>query len=76
MMDTLYGAVVRTNITKKVLVLLSTNIAKSVMECRPISSRILTMQLAGQSLNISLIQVYAPTSTVSDDEMKQFYQHL
>ena len=52
------------------------DIAKSVMESKPISSRIITMRLVGQPLNISLVQVYAPTSTASDDEMEQFYQQL
>ena len=50
--------------------------SKSVMDCRPISSRILTMSLAGQPLNISLVQIYAPTSTASDDEMEELYQQL
>ena len=50
------------------------DVAKSVMECRPISNRIITMRLAGQPLNISIVQVYAPTSTASVDEIEQFYQ--
>ena len=52
------------------------DVAKSVMECRPISSRLITMRLAGKPLNISLVQAYAPTSTASDEEMEQFYQQL
>ena len=40
---------------------------RSVMEC--IYSRIITMRLAGQPLNISLVQVYALTSIASKDEM-------
>ena len=52
------------------------NVAKSVLECRPISSRIISLRLAGQPLNISLVQAYAPTSTASDEEMDKFYQQL
>ena len=40
---------------------------RSVMEC--IYSRIITMRLAGQPLNIPLVQVHALTSIASKDEM-------
>lgn len=52
------------------------DVTKSVMECRFISSRLITMRLAAQPFNISLVQVHAPTSTASDIEMEQFYQQL
>ena len=52
------------------------DVVKSVIECRPVSSRIITMRMAGQPFNISIVQVYAPTSTASDQEMEQFYQQL
>ncbi|XP_072039418.1 craniofacial development protein 2-like [Amphiura filiformis] len=52
------------------------DIARSVLECRPISSRFIILRLAGQPFNISIIQAYAPTSTASDQEMDMFYQQL
>ncbi|XP_072048875.1 craniofacial development protein 2-like [Amphiura filiformis] len=52
------------------------DIARSVLECRPISRRIIILRLAGQPFNVSIILAYAPTSTASDQEMDMFYQHL
>ncbi|XP_072030789.1 craniofacial development protein 2-like [Amphiura filiformis] len=52
------------------------DIVRSVLECRPISSRIIILRLAGQPFNISIIQAYAPTCTASDQEMDMFYQQL
>ncbi|PIK49530.1 putative craniofacial development protein 2-like [Apostichopus japonicus] len=52
------------------------DVAKSVLECRPISSRIITLRLSGQLFNITVIQVYAPTTAASDLEMNRFYKGL
>ncbi|XP_072015079.1 craniofacial development protein 2-like [Amphiura filiformis] len=52
------------------------DIVRSVLERRPISSRIIILRLPGQPFNISIIQAYAPTSTASDQEMDMFYQQL
>ena len=52
------------------------DVAKSVMECRPISSRVIILRLAAQPFNISIVQVYAPTSEASDEDMDAFYQEL
>ena len=38
------------------------DIVKSVIGCRPISSRIMTVRLRASSFNITINQVYAPTS--------------
>jgi len=52
------------------------NTIKSVLKCSPISSRIITIRIKAQPLNITIIQIYAPTSAYDDNEVELFYQDL
>ena len=48
----------------------------TVLECEPISSRIIRIRLNSIPRNISIIQVYAPTSDHSEEELERFYNQL
>ena len=48
----------------------------SVLECRPISSRIISIRLKASPFNITIIQVYAPTTDHDDEEIEEFYNKL
>ena len=48
----------------------------TVMSCRPISSRFITIHLRATPFNITTVQVYVPTSDYSDDEVETFYDQL
>jgi len=50
--------------------------AKSILGYWPMSDRILLVKLKGQPFDISIIQVYAPTSEASDNEIEDFYEKL
>ena len=50
--------------------------SKSLIGYKPVNDRILTIRLLGQAKNITLIQVYAPTSAASEEEMDEFYDTL
>ena len=52
------------------------DIVKSVIRCRPISSRLMTVRLRASPVNITIIQVYAPTSSNDDSEVDEFYREL
>ena len=52
------------------------NIMKSVMGYRPISSRLISIRLRADPFNITVIQVYAPTTDYSDDQIEDFYSQL
>ena len=41
-----------------------------------VNDRTIKIGLQGQPLNLTLIQVYAPTSTVSEDTIESFYNQL
>ena len=52
------------------------NTVSTVMGCRPISSRVITIRLRASPLNITIVQVYAPTSTHPDEEIEEFYHQV
>ena len=52
------------------------DIVKSVIGCRLISSRLMTMRLRASPFNITIIQVYAPTSSYDDSETDEYYREL
>ena len=47
-----------------------------VKSCIPVSSRIIVLQVSAKPKNITLIQVYAPTSDHDDEEVEAFYEEL
>ena len=46
------------------------------MGCRPVSSRLITIRLRAIPFNITIVQVYAPTSDYDDNEIDEFYDQL
>lgn len=56
--------------------ILAKNIAKSVKSVTPISDRVIILQLNSKPFNTNIIQVYAPTSTSSEEDLEKFYKHL
>ena len=46
------------------------------MECRPDSSRLITIRFRAVPFNITVVQVYAPTSGYHDNEIEEFYNQL
>ena len=56
--------------------LIHKDIKDFVAEFKPISSRICTLRLKAKPLNISIIQIYAPTSDYTDEQIEIFYYSL
>ena len=56
--------------------LLSKVVSKSVLGYCARSDRILLVRIHGKSFNLSRIQVYAPTSASSEEEIEDFYNDL
>ena len=50
--------------------------AKAVLECTPVSDRIIIIRLAGMPFNMTNIQIYAPTSDRHKEEVDEFYEDL
>ena len=56
--------------------LIHKDIKDLVTEFKPISGRICTFRLRAKPLNISIIQIYAPTSDYSDKQLEILYSCL
>ena len=56
--------------------MLSNVVARSVIGFHGISDRIIIVKLFSKSFNLSIIQVYAPTSASSEEEIEAFYNYL
>ena len=52
--------------------LVHNDIVNTVMECRPVSSRLSTIRLRAVSFNITIVQAYAPTSYYDDNKIEVF----
>ena len=49
---------------------------KAILGCNPISDRLITIELQGHPMNMTIFQVYAPTSTADPEEIECFYAEL
>src|SRR5205807_775345 len=61
---------------KGVGMLLSTKARKSLMGYNPINSRLITARFKATPFNITIINVYAPTSDASEEDIETFYDNL
>ena len=59
-----------------VAVLLNKRLSGSLISYNPVSDRIVVVRLATKPVNMTVIQVYAPTSTHPDEEIEAFYEQL
>ena len=48
----------------------------TVMGCRPVSSRLITIRLWAVPFNTTLVQAYAPTSDYDDNEIQELYEQI
>ena len=48
----------------------------AVLGCNLKNNRMISVCFQGKSFNITVIQLYAPTSNVKEAEIKQFYEDL
>ena len=62
--------------TKRLTVWIHRKIAGALVGYEPISDRVLVVRLEAKPRNITLIQVYGPTTAATDEEMERFYQDL
>ena len=51
-------------------------VQNAVLGCSLKNDRMISVRLQGKPFNITVIQVYAPTSNVEEAEVEQFYEDL
>ena len=59
-----------------VVFLVHKDMGSAVLGCRPVSSRLISIRLRTAPFNVTIIQVYAPTSGHDDNEVDNFYRQL
>ena len=52
------------------------NIVFAILECNLKNNRMICVRFQGKPFNITVIQVYAPTSNAEEAEVEQFYEDL
>ena len=52
------------------------DIVNTVMGCRPVSSRPITIRLRAVPFNITIVQAYVPTSDYDDNKILDFHDQL
>ena len=48
----------------------------TVMGCRPVSSRLITIRLRAVPFNITIVKAYAPTSDYDGNKIEEIYDQL
>ena len=51
-------------------------VRNAVLGCNLKNDRMISIHFQGKSLNITVIQVYAPTSNAEEAEVERFYEDL
>ena len=57
-------------------ILMTAEVTKCLMGYWAVSSRVLVFRFKATPFNINVIQVYAPTSDHSEEEIEEFYEQL
>ena len=57
-------------------IIIEKSVCGSLIDWKPISNRIITARFAGQGFNVSIVQVYLPTTGHTDQEIEEFYEKL
>ena len=59
-----------------VAIIVNKRVSNAVLGCNLKSDRMISVRFQGKPFNITVIQVYAPTSNVEKAEVEQFYEEL
>ena len=59
-----------------VVIIVNKRIQNAVLGCNLKNNSMISVRFQGKSLNITVIQVYAPTSNTEEAEVEQFYEDL
>ena len=60
----------------EVAITVNKRLQNAVLECNLKNNRMIFVRFQGKPFNITVIQVYAPTSNAEEAEVEQFYEDL
>ena len=64
------------SLRKNGVAIIVNRVPNAVVGCNLKNDRVISVRLQGKPFNITVIQVYAPTSNAEEAEVKQFYEDL
>ena len=59
-----------------VAIMVNKGVQNAVLGCNLKNNRMISIHLQGKPFNVTVIQVYAPTSNAEEAEVKRFYKDL
>ena len=59
-----------------VAIMVNKRVRDAVLECNLKNDRMISVRFQGKSFNITVIQVYPPTSNAEEAEVERFYEDL
>ena len=59
-----------------VAIMVNKRVRNAVLGCNLTNERMISVHFQGKPFNVTLIQVYAPTSNAEEAEVEQFYEDL
>ena len=59
-----------------VALIVNKRVQNAVLRCNPKSNRMISINFQGKPLNITIIQVYVPTTNAKEAEVEWFYEDL
>ena len=59
-----------------VAIMVNKRVQNAVLGCNLKNDRMISDRFQGKPFNITVIQIYAPTSNVEEDEVERFYEEL
>ena len=60
----------------RVAIMVNKRVRNAVLGCNSKNDRMISVRFQGKPFNITVIQVYAPTSNAEEAEVKRFYEDL
>ena len=57
-------------------IIVNKRVQNAVLGCNLKNERMISVRLQGKPFNITVIQVYAPTSNAEENEVERFYEDL
>lgn len=57
-------------------ILMKENVAKAMLGYWPVSNRVIMIKLRSKPFDMNIIQVYAPTTEHTDEEIEEFYEEI
>ena len=59
-----------------VALIVNKRVQNVILGCNLINDKMISVHFQGKSFNITVIQVYAPTSNSEEAEVERFYEHF